>query len=298
MRIFVTGATGFVGSAIVQELQGSGHHVLGLARSDASAESLAAMGAEVHRGDLEDLESLRSGAAMSDGVIHAGFIHDFARFKEVCEVDRQAIGALGDGLAGSQRPLIVTSGTAMLTTESIATEDHRRSAPSDAYPRASEAAAEELVARGINASIVRLSPSVHGDGDHGFVPMLINIARKKGVSAYIGDGQNRWTAVHRLDAAHLFRLALEKAVGGARYHGVAEEGIAFKDIAQVIARRLDIPLVAKSQHEAAEHFSWFTLFAGLDSPATSIKTQHELGWKPKQLELIADMDRSIYFKAT
>jgi len=297
MRVFLTGATGFIGSAVVPELIKAGHHVIGLARSDAGAKSLAAAGAEVHRGDLEDLDSLRRGAAASDGVIHTGFIHDFSRFKEVCDVDRRAIEAFGDVLAGSDRPLIISSGTALVTPGRVATEESISTTTATEIPRvASEHAASAIATRGVRAAVVRLSPSVHGDGDHGFVPMLINMAREKGVSAYVGDGGNRWNAVHRLDAAHLFRLALEKATPGAKYHGVAEEAIPFREIAEVIARRLNIPLVSKSRDEAAGHFGWFAHFAAIDCPASSNLTRERLGWRPVQPTLLADMEGGSYFK--
>jgi len=258
MRIFVTGATGFIGSAIVQELIGAGYEVSGLVRSEAGARALTAAGAQVHRGDIEDLESLRSGAAASDGVIHAAFLHDFSRWAAVCEMDRRAIEALGTALAGSDRRLIVTSGTALTAPGRVATEE---SAPAFTFaevPRvASEEAATSMAARDVRIVVVRLAPSVHGDGDHGFVPILIRIARENGASAYVGDGLNRWPAVHRLDAARLYRLVFEKNSAGARYHGIAEEGVPFKDIAGVISRRLNVPAVSKTPEEATGHFQWF-----------------------------------------
>ncbi len=297
MRVFVTGATGFVGSAVVQELLKAGHQVLGLARSEQAAKTLQAAGAEVHLGSLEDPDSLQSGARAADGVIHTGFNHDFSRFQENCELDRRAITALGKGLSGSDRPLIITSGIGLLAPGKLATEADRVPETSHNPRIATEQAADALLDQGINVSLLRLPPSVHGKGDHGFVPFLIQIAKDKGQSAYIAEGLNRWSAVERFDAAKLYRLALEKATPGARYHGVAEEGIAFFKIAEVIARRLKLPLVSLKSEEAAENFTWFEHFARLDCPTSSVQTREQLNWQPKGLSLLADIDQESYFLA-
>ena len=292
LRIFVTGATGFVGSAIVPELMAAGHKVLGLARSDSAVASLTAAGAGVQRGSLDDLESLRKGAAAADSVIHAGFNHDFSNYAAAAETDRLAIETLGAVLAGSDRPFIVTSGTALTSPGRTATEED---VANSTFPRKSEEAAASVAPRGARVSILRLPPSVHGDGDHGFVPLLIRIARAKGVSAYVGNGLNRWPAVHRLDAARLYRLVLESGPA-LRYHAVADEGVPFREIAQVIGRRLNIPVVSKSAEEAADHFGWFAHFAGLDCPASSAQTRQRLAWHPTEPSLIPDIDRPDYFE--
>jgi nucleoside-diphosphate-sugar epimerase len=272
----------------------AGHLVLGLARSDAAAKSLIAAGADVHHGSLEDLESLRSGAAAADGVIHTAFIHDFANYGPAAEADRRAIETVGSALAGTDRPLIVTSGSLLAQRQGpLATEADPHN-PN--FPRKSEDVAHALAAQGVHASVLRLPPSVHGEGDHGFVPQLISIAREKGISAFIGDGLNRWPAVHRLDAAHLYRLILEKGATGATYHGIADEGIPTREIAKAIGHGLNIPVVSKSPEAAADHFGWIARFFGIDGAASSALTQEWLGWRPVQPGIIADLNAGHYFE--
>jgi nucleoside-diphosphate-sugar epimerase len=302
MRVFVTGATGFVGSAVVQELIGAGYQVTGLARSDAAAQAVEAAGAQVLRGDLADPGSLRDGTAMSDAVIHCGFIHDFANFKACCETDRAVIATLGDALAGSDRPLIVTSAMGILPQGRLLSETTKPASGSNTHPRvATEEAADAAAARGVNVAVLRLPPSVHGKGDHGFVPILIGIARQQGEAGFGEPGANRWSAVHRQDAARLYRLALEHGAAhgfsGVRYHCVAEEGIAFREIAGVVGRRLDLPVAAKPQAEADAYFGWFARFAAMDVPADSSWTRAQLNWQPTGPGLLADLDSAAYFSA-
>lgn len=297
MRVFLTGATGFVGSAVVRELLAAGHEVLGLARSEAGAEALRAAGAAVQHGSLDDLDSLRSGAAACDGVIHTAFNHDFSKFAANCEQDRIAIETLGEALRGSTRPLLVTAGLLGLAPGRQARETDAAPAVSAYYPRASEQTALALAAQGVHASVVRLPPSVHGEGDHGFVPMLVELAREKGVSAYVGDGANLWSSVHRFDAARVFRLALERGTRGDKYHAIAEEGVLFREIAAVIGRRLGVPVVGKPAQEAAAHFAWFMPFAGMEAAASGAWTREVLGWKPAQGTLLDDVDSERYFPA-
>jgi nucleoside-diphosphate-sugar epimerase len=292
MRVFVTGASGFVGSAVIPELIAAGHRVLGLARSDSSAQALEVAGAQVRRGDLEDVESLRAGAESADGVIHLAFKHDFADFTGAAELDRRAIHALGEVLAGSNRPLVVTSGLAGFSLGRTMTE-HDVASPES--PRFSEHAALEFASRGVRVSVLRLPPSVHGEGDHGFVPRLIHIAREKGTAAYPGDGSNRWPAVHRLDAARLFRLALESAPAGARLHAIGDEGIPVRDIAAAIGRHLGVPLIAVPAERALEHFGWLGAFFSLDVPASSTITRELLGWRPTRQGLLEDLEQGHYF---
>ena len=295
MRVFVTGATGFIGGVVIPELLSAGHQVLGLARSDDGARALAAAGAQAHRGTLEDLGSLRDGAAQADGVIHAGFIHDFSKFAENCEVDRRAIEAIGDVLAGTGKPLVVTAGIPPMpgrptTEDDVVPPDHP-------MPRVSEPSALALVARGVRATVMRL-PQVHDRDRAGLVNYFIAIARQKGVSAYVGEGHNRWAAVHRLDVAPLYRLALENGVAGARFHAVAEEGVTARQIAESIGRGLKIPAVSVSAEEAMSHFGPLGFFAGMDITASSALTQQRLGWRPAQATgLIDDVDHSSEFAA-
>jgi nucleoside-diphosphate-sugar epimerase len=289
MRVFVTGATGFIGSRIVQELQKAGHRVLGLARSEAGATALAAAGAQVHRGDLEDLESLRSGVAQADGVIHCAFNHDFSKFVANCEADRRVIEALSTALARSDRPLIITSGTGSSGTAGRLVTENDPPPPSSVHPRgASEEAAQASVARGVRTLVVRL-PQVHDPDKQGLITYMVALAREKGVSAYVGDGRNRWPAVHRLAAAQLYRLVLEKGSAGARYNAVAEEGVPLKDIAEAIGKRLKVPVASKSAAEAPAHFGWLAGFAGTDLAASSAQTQKQLGWLPAGPGLIEDI---------
>lgn len=294
MRVFVTGSTGFIGSALVKDLIGAGHSVLGLTRSDAGAQELTAAGAEVHRGSLENLDTLRRGAADADAVIHTAFNHDFSRFKQNCEEDQRAIEALGEVLVGSDKPLIVTSGVALIAKGRAATEDDPPAPISPAFPRASEHAAAALEKRGVRTIVIRL-PQVHDTQKQGLVSFSIQIAREKGFAAYIGDGENRWAAAPRLAAAELYRLALEKGRSGARYHAVAEEGVRAKDIAEAIACGLKIPVKSISQDEAAAYFGFLAGFAGLDITASSEKTRKELGWNPSGPTLLEDLENMRYF---
>ncbi len=290
MHVFVTGATGWVGSAVVEELIGGGHQVTGLARSDDKAAALAAAGAEVLRGTLDDLDALRSAASAADAVVHTAFNHDFSRFAENCEQDQRAIETMGSALVGTGRMLLVTGGVALLAPGRLATEaDVAPNVP--AFPRKSEAAARVLAEQGVRATTIRLSPSVHGLGDHGFMAILIGLAREKGVSAYLGEGLNRWPGVHRLDAGRLYRLVLEQGATEPAYHGVADEGVPFKDIAEVIGRQLGLPVESR----APEHFGWFAGFAGADMPASNARTRSLLGWEPTGPDLLTDIDQPGYY---
>lgn len=297
MRVFVTGATGFIGSAVVRDLIDAGHQVLGLARSEEGVKSLIAAGAEAHRGDLEDLDSLRAGAAQADGVIHTAFNHDFSKFAANCELDRRAIEALGSALEGSGRPLVVTSGTGILAPGRIATEEDIPESNPTSFPRVSEQTAFALIPRGVRATVVRL-PQVHDRDKHGLVTYAIAVAREKRVSAFVGDGLNRWPAVHRLDTAPVYRLALEKGSPGARYHAVAEEGVPVREIAEAIARGLNVPAVSIPAAEAAKHFGFLGFFVSVDCPASSALTQERLGWRPTARPgMIEDLNHANVFKS-
>ncbi|WP_416413409.1 SDR family oxidoreductase [Pantoea sp. App145] len=295
MRIFVTGASGFVGSAIVKKLHARGYQVLGLARSDASAEKLQLQGVTVIRGDLEDIASLRAAVQQSDGVIHAGYIHDFSRMDHAAAVDQRAILAMGEELAGSNRPLIVTSGTALVAPGRMATEQDPPAA--GAHPRSdSNVAALALADKGVRVALVRLPPTVHGAGDHGFVPILINLAKEKGAAVYVESGENRWPAVNRFDAAELFCLAAEKAEAGTILHAVQEEGIAFRQIAETIASGLSLPVKSLTMDEAQSWLGWMARFAAIDNLASSEWTRKTFNWQPNGPGLLQDMRETDYFR--
>lgn len=308
MRVFVTGASGWIGSAVVSQLIGAGHQVVGLARSDASAAALGAAGAEVHRGTLDDIDSLRSAAAASDGVIHLAFKHDIAftgDFQGAADADRRAVELFGDTLDGSRRPLVIASGVLGIAPGRVATErdGHATTDPATGTrgsgPQTRLGTAEialSLAGRNVRSSIVRISPTCHGDGDHGFMAALVGIARARGVSGYIGDGSNRWPAVHRFDAANLFRLALEKAPPGSTLHAVADEGVRIRDIAEVIGRHLDVPVVSVSPEDAGEHFGFLAGLLAVDSPASTALTRELIGWRPVGPGLLDDLEAGHYFR--
>jgi nucleoside-diphosphate-sugar epimerase len=295
MRVFVTGASGWIGSAVIPELLDAGHKVVGLARSETAAASVAARGAEVHRGGLDDLDSVRAGAAAADGVVHLAYNHDFSRMEDAARTDRQAIDVIGETLAGTDGPLVIASGVLGFAPGRVATE---RDVPDPGvHPRiASAQAALSLAARGVRSSVVRFAPTVHGAGDHGFVAALVAIARDKGVSGYLEDGANRWPAVHRLDAANLVRLAVDGAPAGSVLHAVAEQGVPTRAIAETIARQLGVPAVSVPAERAAEHFGWLGRFFGVDSRASHELTRELLGWEPTRQGLIEDLEQGHYFR--
>ena len=292
MRVFVTGAAGFIGSATTKELLANGHDVVGLARNDANVETLEKLGARAHRGSLEDLDSLKRAAKDADGVIHLAFIHDFSKFVENGQVDARAIEAMGSALEGTNKPLIVTSGVGLLSPGQMATEDMQHQ---PGMPRMSESAVFAFNDRGVRTMAVRL-PQVHGgEGKAGFVGYLFDVARDKGVSAYVGDGSNRWSAAHRADVAKVYRLALEKGTTGRAYHAVSDEAVPMRDLAELFARILKVEAKSLTPDEVGAHFGWMAMFASLDMPASSAKTQAELGWKPKEIGVLADLGQPGYF---
>lgn len=294
MRVFITGAAGFIGTATTKELIANGHEVLGLARSDANADALERLGAKVHRGSLQDLDSLRKGAKETDGTIHLAFIHDFSRFAENGQIDKRAIEVMGDALVGTDKPFIVTSGTGLIAPGKVTTEDMRPAA-STHVPRVSEQTGLAYASRGVRAMTIRL-PQVHGaNGKAGLITYLADIARQKGVVAYVEDGSDRWPAAHRGDVARLYRLALEQGVANGVYHAVAEEGVPMRQIVDVLGVALEMPVISIKKEDAGDHFGPFAMFAGLDMPASSEKTQAELGWKPSEIGLIADIGQPGYF---
>ena len=306
MRVFITGASGWIGSAVVPELIDAGHQVTGLARSDASAAALTAAGAEVLRGTIDDLDTLRDAAAACDGVIHLAFKHDTAfagGFQAAADADRRAVETFGEALAGSGRPFLIASGTLGLMPGRVATEQDGHGqgsapAPVGRGPETRRGTAQltlSLASRGVRSSVVRLPPTVHGEGDHGFMAALVGMDRGRGVSGYIGDGSNRWPAVHRFDAAHLFCLALEQAPAGSVLHAVADEGVPIRAVAEVIGRHLDLPVASVAREDAGEHFSWLGALLGIDSPASSALTRELLGWQPVQPGLLDDLDKGHYF---
>ncbi|MGV3611068.1 MAG: SDR family oxidoreductase [Fluviicola sp.] len=291
MKVFVTGASGFVGSEVVRELIRAGHQVIGLARSEGSAKSIRDAGAEVLMGDLEDLNALKKGASEADGIIHTGFIHDFANYANSNEVEKIALNAMGEVLMGTQKPLVVTAGILGLPhINGVVTEESKLEIPL----RTSEPTALALAEKGVHTSVVRLAPSTHDLGDKGFMPFIIHQARTNGVSAYPGEGKNRWPGVHRKDAAKLFRLAVEKGAKGALYNAVGDQGIELKRLAELIAEKLDVPVKSLSEEETKEHFQWMSHFISFDSPATNLQTQEVLGWKPVEIGLMEDLAKNYF----